>query len=145
MASIREDTRGRRRWTTAPGRVAAIVRCLRESGEQIKDFAHAIGMPPSLLSRFDRGLRTSRDRDAGSEREWPALRRMVPPRTHYRTRGRGRREAPKAGAGEVRLRADSSIEITECRLITERRIVPYGSAEHARLLPRAVALSRAAA
>lgn len=130
--SIPLDARHRRRWSKAPRQVAEIVRLLRLSGQQINDFAAAIGMPPSILSRHDRGLRTtSGKRTRGAERPWPELQRLITPRVVL-LRPSTRREArPQAvDAAEVRLLGDNSIEVV--------RIVPYGSEEHARLLPLAV-------
>lgn len=142
------DRRQRRRWSRAPRQVAEIVRLLRASGQQINDFAAAVGMPPSVLSRHDRGLRTTSGklerggkRNRG-ERPWPELQKLIQPRaTLLRAATRRKTPAPVDDAAEVRLLGDNSIEIVR------RRVVPYGSEEHARLLPLAVsrrAVKRAA-
>lgn len=134
------DRAHRRRWSTAPRQVAEIVRLLRESEQPIIDFADAIGMPPSVLSRYDRGLRTSGGGARGRERAWAELRQFIKPRRLHREPRRLPREPstePSREEAEVRLLPDNSIEI--------RRVVPYGSDEHARLLPLAASRTRRAA
>lgn len=141
------DRRQRRRWSRAPRQVAEIVRLLRASELQINDFAAAVGMPPSVLSRHDRGLRTTSAKHRGGkrdrvERPWPELQKLIEPRaTLLRASSRRKTPPPAEDAAEVRLLGDNSIEIIR------RRVVPYGSEEHARLLPLAVsrrAVKRAA-
>lgn len=140
VAAVPRDARGRRRWRACPEQVAQIVRLYRASGHTMTSFAREIGMPQTILSRCDRGV-------DGHDRVWRALRRLVPPReTAKSSRSRVaafRRnasavltaaEAPMSDAShlrDVRLLDDSSIEVVELR------IVPYGSEEHARLLPLA--------
>ncbi|MFY0539785.1 FG-GAP-like repeat-containing protein [Nannocystis pusilla] len=78
----------------------------------------------------------------GAERPWLELRKLIEPRAALlRAPTRRKMPRPPADGAEVRLLGDNSIEVVR------RHVVPYGTDEHARLLPLAVsgrAVKRAA-